>query len=89
MESATTGTIKTFIAGNLIVSILLSLTLAYLIGAFNAMQILVLQILFRLAIPLNVHYILGPILKLSNFDVFQTDFIYEKVFGFEETESFD
>ena len=60
-----------------------------MIGALNAIQILVLTILFRLDIPVNLHDILGPILKLSNFDVFQTDLMFAFLFGFQDSESFD
>ena len=60
-----------------------------MIGALNAIQILVLSILFRLEIPQNMHDIMGPILKLSNFDVFQTDYLYLVIFGFGETPYFD
>jgi len=33
--------------------------------------------------------ILVPILRLSNFDVFKTDYLYFLLFGFGHTESFD
>ena len=89
VESVQTGAIKAFITGNLVISVLLSLSLSQMIGALNAMQILVLTILFRLDIPVNMHDILGPVLKLSNFDVFQTDWLFEKMFGFGESENFD
>ena len=60
-----------------------------MIGALNAIQILVLTILFRLDIPVNMQDILGPVLLLSNFDVFQTDLLFAVLFGFGESESYD
>lgn len=68
---------------------LLSLSLGHMIGALNAIQIIMLTILFRLSIPVNMFDIFGPLLQLSNFDVFKTDIIYEIIFGFGETEPFD
>ena len=36
-----------------------------------------------------MHDIMGPVLKLSNFDVFQTDYLYAVISGFGETPYFD
>ena len=36
-----------------------------------------------------MYMILGPILKLANFEVYPTDSLYNFLFGFTETESFD
>lgn len=47
------------------------------------------QILFRLQIPINMKDVLGPILELTNFDIFHTDDLFLLIFGFGETESFD
>ena len=33
--------------------------------------------------------VLGPILELTNFDIFQTDWLFLQIFGFGDTESFD
>ena len=60
-----------------------------MIGALNAIQILVLTILFRMSIPRNVMNIEAPILKLTNFDIFHADFLFELLFGFGETEPYN
>ena len=76
-------------AGNVFLCIVLSISVGFAFSSLEAVQILVLQILFRLDIPANMYKILGPILMLSNFDVYPTDFLYAFLFGFTETESFD
>ena len=60
-----------------------------MLGTFNALQIITLQILLRIEIPINVSEVLLPIQQLANFDVYQTDTAYEEIFGFGETEPFD
>ena len=42
-----------------------------------------------MAIPRNVMNIEAPILKLTNFDVFHADMLFEILFGYGETESFN
>ena len=89
MQDAQKVTIPTLFSGNAFVCIGLSLSLGYVFGALEAVQVLVLQILFRLNIPANMYQILGPILRLVNFEVYPTEFIYKLLFNFRATESFD
>ena len=73
----------------MVMSVLFSYGLGNILGAMNTLQINVLQILFRLDIPINLQKVLGPILRLSNFDLYKTDDLYELIFEYEETPSFD
>ena len=63
--------------------------MAYMWGLVNTLQIIVLTVLFDLKTPLNVRSVLIKILKLCNFDLFQTEKLYELIFDFTETQPFN
>ena len=54
----------------------------------NALQIMVLAVLFNILFPVNAKVISFEILKACSFDFYQTDTIFAELFGFTETESF-
>ena len=76
------------IGSSTIISIFLSIVFYLLIGMVNGLQMISLTALFRIRMPPNVLGIIIKILKLANFDFWQTENIYTAIFNFSDTESF-
>ena len=53
------------------------------------MQMLVLTALFNVDIPENAYMVMEMILKMCSLDFLQTDYIFEYLFDFQETEAFN
>ena len=70
---------------NLIFGNSIESAVALLVG----LQLCTLTVLFNLKTPPNTRSILVKMLKLSNFDLYQTEKIYTQMFGFNETEPFN
>ena len=69
-------TFKTFLASNFILHILLSVGMQSMWGLLNALQMIVLTVLFDLGMPANNEIVSISILKLCFFDLFQTENTY-------------
>lgn len=79
---------KVFFAATSVGSVLMSGLFIYLMGMVNGMQIQALTCLFRIRLPTNAMSIMIMILNLAAFDMFNTEIIYNKIFNFQETESY-
>lgn len=80
--------VTAIMAGNFFVSLIFASALQYLWGMVNALQIMVLAVLFDILLPSNVMVILREITKACNFDFFYTADFYTVWFGFKETASY-
>ena len=74
--------VTAIMAGNFFVSLIFASALQYLWGMVNALQIMVLAVLFDILLPSNVMVILREITKACNFDFFYTADLYTVWFGF-------
>ena len=88
LEDSFAKAVKTVMAGNFFISLLLAGAMQYLWGMVNALQIIVLSSLFSILTPTNSGVIQTEILKATAFDFYHTENLYVKIFGFKETESF-
>ena len=77
-----------FAAGTSIGSFFMSLLLIYLMGLINGLQVQALSALFAVRMPTNANDIMVMFMNLASFDVFNTEKIYRKIFGFSDTESY-
>lgn len=88
LGSGFAATIKSIMAGNFFISLLLASALQYLWGMVNALQMIVFAVFFNLLMPSNVQTVEIQILKACSFDLFQTELIYTEIFGFMESDDF-
>ena len=58
-------------------------------GMINALQLIVLTVLFDMKLPVNTKEISVVILALANFELINTEEIYPKIFHFTDTGSFN
>ena len=77
-----------FAAGTSIGSFFMSFLLIYLMGLINGLQVQALSALFAVRMPTNANDIMVMFMNLASFDVFNTEKIYRKIFGFSDTESY-
>ena len=89
MEDAFAASIKAMMAGNMFVSLLMAGASQYLFGMINSIQLMMLGLFFSLLQPPNAKIIQIELYKAVAFDFFQTETIYNEVFGFKESESFN
>ena len=77
-----------FAAGTSIGSFFMSFLLIYLMGLINGLQVQALSALFAVRMPTNANDIMVMFMNLASFDLFNTEKIYRKIFGFSDTESY-
>ena len=82
------GGMKAVMAGNLALTIFFTAVIYFLWGMINGMQVISLTSLFRVRLPPNVYTVMIQILKLSAFDLFQTEIWYKAIFKFSENQAF-
>ena len=82
------NSLKIFAAGTSIGSFFMSFLLIYLMGLINGLQVQALSALFAVRMPTNANDIMVMFMNLASFDVFNTEKIYRKIFGFSDTESY-
>ena len=88
MESFT-ETLRAVLAGNLVLTLLLAGALQYMWGMINSLQIIVMSVLFNnLLMPENDYAIKVIIMKLTAFDFFNSEELYNRWFEFGPTPSF-
>ena len=80
---------KSFLASNFIMGALLAVSLQFMWGLINALQLIVLTVLFNTKVPVNAKEVLVVILTIANFELVDTEEIYPTIFKFTETESFN
>ena len=80
--------VKTIMAGNAIIGMVFAGVLQYLWGMVNTLQVINLAIIYDCLLPENMLVILSEVNKACNFDFYNTENLYIKMFGFEDTESF-
>ena len=78
-----------FISSNLAVSFLLSGVLQYLWGMVNALQMIVMTVLFSVIRPVNAEVVLTTIMSYVNLDLIETYPMLDKLFTFKESEPFN
>ena len=88
MGKSFADSVKTIMASNAIISVLFAGVLQYLWGMVNTLQVFNLAIIYNCLLPENMLVILAEVNKACNFDFYNTETMYETLFGFEETESF-
>jgi len=64
-----------FFSGNILMTVFTSLVIYYLWGMINNQQVIALTCLFKIRLPANILAVNKEILKLANFDLFQTEWI--------------
>ena len=84
----TENIIKTFLGSNIFVSFFNAHALQYLWGMVNAIQMIIMTSLFKISLPVNAFMVIQAIWHLVSLDVFQTDALYARMFGFRGTEAF-
>ena len=77
------------LGANMVATTIFSTSMQFMWGLVNTLQLIALTIFFDTLSPVNVQSVLINILKISNFDLYPTDQIYEKVFDFTETQPFN
>ena len=65
-------------------NVVLSVSVQSILALINGLQIIVMTALFNLKIPDNMRTIFVKALAMANFDLFQTEKLYQETFGFEE-----
>ena len=81
--------LKSVIAIFAIQSIGFNVSGQYYLGLINGLQIMTLVVLLDLNAPVNMQSVYIATLKISNFDIYQTEDLYKEWFGFEDTESWN
>ena len=71
-----------FLSSNLAVSFLLSGVLQYLWGMVNALQMIVMTVLFSVIRPINAEVVLTTIMSYVNLDLIETYPMLNKLFTF-------
>jgi hypothetical protein len=79
---------KVFFSATSVGSVLMSGLFIYLMGMVNGMQIQALTCLFTIRLPANALSIMIMILNLAAFDMYNTEKLYNKIFDFENTDSY-
>ena len=81
--------LKSVIAIFTIQQIALNLSFQHYFGLINGLQIMTLVVLLDLNTPINMQSVYIATLKISNFDLYQTEDLYKEWFDFEDTESWN
>ena len=71
-----------FSAGASVGSFFMSILFMFLMGLINGLQIQALSALFAVRMPTNANAIMVMIMNLVSFDIFKTEKMYKKIFGF-------
>eukprot|EP00347_Sterkiella_histriomuscorum_P013590 403364133 len=82
INSGTSTTIKTIVMGNLVINLFLSMSMGYLWGLINVLQIILHLPLFNFKFPGNVIMMYSMVISVSRFDIFPTSDIEDKLFKF-------
>jgi len=77
-----------FFSANIFISIFFAQALQFLWSMINAMQIIVLTILFKIEVPPNADMLMTLILKLCSLDLVPTEDILAYVITFRATDAF-
>jgi hypothetical protein len=77
-----------FFTSNMVITVFSSIVIYFLWAMINGLQVIALTCLFKIRLPANVMTFNVEILKLAAFDLFQTTWLLQSVFGFSETPSF-
>lgn len=77
--------VATVVGANLVTTLLSAQVVQYLWGIINSLQLIVLTVLYALLIPKVCYDVLISIMKLTNLDLVDVEFILEGVFHFRET----
>lgn len=75
-------------ASNYLIGLIFAGILQYLWNMVNTLQLVNLVIIYDLLLPENMLIIQSLVNKACNFDFYNTDYLYKRMFGFQETESF-
>ena len=81
LNTAIEGTLGVFISSNFALTIFISGALQFLWGMVNALQMIVLSVLFSVMRPPHVEMVLTTIMEYVNFDFIDTAEMLEDVFG--------
>ena len=79
------GGVVTVLGVNLGTTLLSAQVIQYLWGIINSLQLIVMTVLYSLIIPTVCYDVLISIMKLTNLDIIEVDFLFDIMFKFRET----
>ena len=88
ISSTTQAAVFGFATSNYLMSLLFSNLIQLLWGVINTLQLIMLTVLFTVSMPINSHNIMIELLKITNLDMIDTNWILQKIMTLEETPPF-
>ena len=83
------GGVLTVLGANFITTLLSAQVIQYLWGIINSLQLIVMAVLYPLIIPTICYDVLISIMRLTNLDIIEVDFLIDIMFNFREVEPFN